>query len=348
MDASQKERSDSDETDPVSEEEQQPGRSSVHAPDDDQRTISLESSDEASDKGESETETIRPPCETTPRRLAHCSQPRRHIFSSEDDSDVEFVATVFGDRKRKRQTTIPQSIQRARGNFSSRRRLIRSQERSGTRSRECMPGTVNCYTHTVVYFDKDIVLKISKIRAIAHLQTLARQLRLYVSGQRLRNTELYYSCTFHFTSSSDLALSLVSRDFARFANDPSGPDGDGGTLDEQTKHDLENEDVNPHLHIVWFRKSRNAEQGIERQIIKWRDELNGPDPTTSHEKVGCLYCLRKYLRKGGGRYMDQERIGDANGRQLLAGQCEIHASDYQPDVSSCELPYREDLEFVDK
>lgn len=233
---------------------------------------------------------------------------------SDTDSEPTVVATVNGLDRRTKQTTLENCVRSGkRGNSSGRE--TEDADEDGQRKRACMPKTLGQYYHTVVYFERsESSGNRSRTWKRKHLQELADKLADFYAKNRksLKRNALVVT---HFYGRQDKALEYAY-------NEQVYVEGVRSTSRGPDPGDDDPDDVEPHVHIVYWVATGRKDTGIDRIVGEWR-RLQSIRSIDSAKRVGCYDCLRKYLRKGQGRVVRIEIVSNTLGQERSNHQ-DIH------------------------
>lgn len=216
---------------------------------------------------------------------------------------------------------------------------------------------VKAYVHTVIWFPKITLHERGHRWVVEELHRLCKQLRSYAVHNRVRHdtSTTYFGLCCHYFGSDRRTLQFIQEQYSILGGGQVfNYDKDPVSFWNQENVDS-TERINPHIHVVWWRNSRNTSTGLPGLISKFKQEYEHDTfcrasvdqcdnqnhritgPIASTEKVKCLHSLREYLHQGRGRYLDAERIGGDVEEALYLGKRVVHPPGDKPDILTCAI-----------
>lgn len=309
-----------------------------------------------------------------PISTVDCNSPRsqlRERFGSHD-SDTTLVAissdsdTVFESES----NTSPRKKQRVLEEPRFRQQTLQTIYRTPTASKSSARkrldfGTIaaevdsknSFYCHCIVYFKKNKYTFANREQIILYLEDLRKKASNYFVkyNTKYSSSEKNFIVATHYFDSDAAAGRFVSEVYAR-ADDPHKYNfGDKFSDDPisifNEREFLDATDyVNPHLHIVYWKTTRNSNAGFNRIFNEWNKLVLGQNTCAiaSSERVKCFHCLRVYLHQGKGRFVDKERIAESDRFGLSSRECQIHTARNEANIYAWGTCDTEQFNFVDE
>lgn len=198
-------------------------------------------------------------------------------------------------------------------------------------SGERMPSALHTYYHTVVYRKqqntRQHTRRAEERRALSELIQDLKQYWLK-PRQKESRSQNFIACEHFYTNDTDV-VRFAGRTTTFESGVLSIP-----AIPEPTDF------IEPHVHVVWFKSSNNANYGIHGVIQRWKSKQHS-EYTVSSTAVRCFHCISNYLHQGQGRSIRIQNISNRMEQRVCVNRIEGSLTDESSNIR-CE-DYRSEV-----